>query len=276
MKIEQAYSLECEETLDAELAYDYYWAGRIENKRNFECPAGNCNVPITCANLDKLRQDMKVDPYFKTVGEHESDCDLLMEVIKENTTAELTEESGKRRASKEDFLPDIFGLSRPASHFEKNRKKYDDISPSSSKEIKRKSIGVLGQRYVNIKGYDISYNEMFVSVCDQDLSELSKYPRIYYGKAFIDKVKGTDYTARFEQSLSLDGNLLRPSIYISESVINKGYAKKLSYEKFNLLSKRKYPICWVFVYGRPKPANDRKYINIKLSNLDYFELRDKI
>jgi hypothetical protein len=65
MKIEQAYSLDAKVSVDAELAYDYYWAGIIKNKQNLECPANNCTAPITCANLDKIRQDMKVDPYLK-------------------------------------------------------------------------------------------------------------------------------------------------------------------------------------------------------------------
>ncbi len=39
MKIEQAYSLDAKVSVDAELAYDYYWAGIIKNKQNLECPA---------------------------------------------------------------------------------------------------------------------------------------------------------------------------------------------------------------------------------------------
>jgi len=307
MKIEQAYSLDSDETVDAELAYDYYWAGIIKNKKNFECPAENCTVPITCANLDKIRQDMKVDPYFKTVGEHEPDCELVREVLTKNTYSDLVEESGNNRAKKTDTFPDVFGFSRPASHFDKKQKSPKGISVVSSEEDKRKrktesnsagrqssthyalrafvskflrykSLSILGQRYINIKGYDVSYKEMFVSVSGGDLKNISKYPRIYFGKAFIDKRKESDYSANFEDSLSFDGELLRPSTYISESLINDGFTKKLSQEKFEALSNKNYPICWVFVYGIPKvkTVNSKSYININVSNLDYFDLREKI
>lgn len=307
MKIEQAYSLDSNETVDAELAYDYYWAGIIKNKKNFECPANNCSVPITCANLDKIRQDMKVDPYFKAVGEHYPDCELERETLTKNSDSDTAEGAGRNRAKKSDNLPDIFGFSRPASHFDKKQKTLSGIEIVSSEEGKRKrkaesnssgrqpsthyslrafvskflrykSLGVLGQRHISIKGYDVPYQEMFVSVSGQNLRSLSKYPRIYFGKAFIDKRKESDYSANFEDTLSFDEKSLRPSTYISKSLINGAFTKKLSQEKFEVLSNKNYPVCWVFVYGVPnvKNVNGKNYININISNLDYFDLREKI
>lgn len=305
MKIEQAYSLDNEETVDAELAYDYYWAGIIKNKKNFECPAGNCTVQITCANLDKIRQDMKVDPYFKTVGEHDSDCDLVREILKTDIKSDSIGGERKNRAKKQESLPDIFRLSRPKSHLEKkqnvfkgnnlvSRKKKTreqkiginnlKCQPSThyslrafvSKFLRYQSLGVLEQRYINIKGYDVSYKEMFVDVSGQRLNAISKYPRIYFGKAFLDRRKESDYSAKFEASLSYEGELLRPSIYISESLIDDAFTKKLSQEKFEDLSNKNYPSTWVFVYGIPrvKVVNGKNYININISNLDYFDLRE--
>jgi len=67
MKIEKAYSKDCNEVIDAELAYDYYWNGKIHNNQNFECPSELCDTNITCAKLDKLRQNMKIEPYYKSV-----------------------------------------------------------------------------------------------------------------------------------------------------------------------------------------------------------------
>lgn len=307
MKIEQAYSLDNEEIVDAELAYDYYWAGIIKNKKNFECPAGNCTVSITCANLDKIRQDMKVDPYFKTVGEHESDCDLVKEILKTDINSDSVEGERKNRGKKQESLPDIFGLSRPKSHLEKKQNAFKGTSIVSRKEktreqkneinsskrqpsthyslrafvskfLRYQSLDMLDQRYINIKGYDVSYKEMFVNVSGQSLSNISKYPRIYFGKAFLDRRKESDYSANFEASLSYEGKPLRPSTYISESLINDTFTKKLSQEKFKDLSNKNYPSTWVFVYGIPRVrvVNGKNYININISNLDYFDLREKI
>ena len=307
MKIENAYSLDSDEVIDAEIAYDYYWAGIIKDKRNFECPAGNCTTQITCANLDKIRQDMKVDPYFKSIGEHEPGCELVAEILNKEVKTASINETQKSRAKKCEELPDIFGLSRPKSHLEKKQSVSQDKNILSlegkkqkkatefrtgrkqssthyslrafvSKFLRYKSQNLLAQRYINIKGYDVSYQEMFVEISGQNLEDLSKYPRVYFGKAFIDRRRESDYSATFEASLSLDGKFLRPSTYISETLINKAFTKKLSQEKFDDLSRKNYPSAWVFAYGVPKKkvVNDKQYININIANLDYFDLREGI
>lgn len=307
MKIEKAYSLDGDEIVDAELAYDYYWAGIIKNKKNFECPAENCSAKITCANLDKIRQDMKVDPYFKAVSTHESDCDLKREMGKTQTSSNSVDKVANNKAKKIDNLPDIFGFSRPASHFYKKQKSLNNFSVVSSEErqskrkseanlsgrkssthyslrafvskfLRYQSKGLLCQRHIKIKDYDISYKEMFISVSGQDLDNISKYPRIYFGKAFINKRREVDYSASFKESLLCDKKPLRPSIYISESLINDGFTQKLSQEKFEDISNKKPPISWVFVYGIPKvkTVKSTNYININISSLDYFDLRENI
>ncbi|MBA6263908.1 hypothetical protein [Colwellia sp. Bg11-12] len=307
MKVEQAYNLDSEEIVDAELAYDYYWSGIIKNKKNFECPAENCAVQITCANLDKTRQDMKVDPYFKAVGEHEPDCNLIKEILKNDLSSNSGIGGRKSRAKKQDELPDVFGLSRPKSHLEKKQKFSTGITPVTCKENKRKSksetnisnfqsstyyavrafvskylryksLSLLGQRYVNIKGYNVSYKEMFVDISGQNLNNISKYPRVYFGKAVIVKRKENDYAVSFEASLSHNEELISPSIYIAESLINGAFTKKLSEEKFKILSQKNHLGSWVFVYGIPKVklVKGNSYININISNLDYLDLREKI
>jgi hypothetical protein len=309
MKIDQAYSLDAKEVIDPELAYDYFWAGIIKNKRNFVCPANNCSVPITCANLDKLRDDMKVDPYFVTKrdNEHDGECDLVREIMEKEINLEIVSGNKKDRARKSENLPDIFGLSRPKSHFEKKissptvtptdvsegktngNKKYSSTqNPQStthysvrafvSKFLRYKSSGVFMERYVNIKGYDVSYGSMFVNIAGQDISTISKYPRIYYGKAFINIRKGKDYSVCFQESLSHEDELTRPTTYISEAQLEEAFTKKLTAEKFSEYSKKKYPCIWGFVYGIPRirVVENKKYININISNLDYFDMRDEI
>ena len=250
---------------------------------------------------------MKVDPYFKAVGEHYPDCELVRDTLTKKSGSDSVEVPGSKRAKKSDNLPDFFGFSRPASHFDKKQKLPSGTGAFSSEEGKRKrkaesnssgrqpsthyslrafvskflrykSLGVQGQRHINIKGYDVSYPEMFVNVSGQNLNSISKYPRIYFGKAFIDKRKESDYSASFEDTLSFDEKSLRPSAYISKSLINNAFTKKLSQEKFEVLSNKNYPICWVFVYGIPKVknVNGKSYININISNLDYFDMREKI
>jgi hypothetical protein len=307
MKIEEAYSLDSEEIIGSELAYDYFWAGIIKSKRNFECPAENCSVQITCANLDKLRQDMKVDPYYKANGEHEIDCELITKIKKRNLIVQPISGEQKSRGKKSKKLSDIFELTRPDSHYEKKDTQTDFLSATKeeirrkkraakssntfqsrgryfavrafvSKYLSYKSSGKIDRRYINIKGYDVSYDEMFVEIFSQNLSDISKYPRIYFGRVSVQKRKESDFAIIFEESFSLDDREIQPSVYISKSLVDGAFTNKLSQKKLITLCDKKGSCAWGFVYGIPivKIVNDRHYININISNIDYFDLRERI
>lgn len=309
MKIEQAYSLDTNEIIDPELAYDYFWAGIIKDKRNFECPAENCNAPITCANLDKLRQEMKLDPYYKAVDqdEHSIDCELVREYEAKQINVHAKNENQNPRGTKGSSVSDIFEFSRPKSHTEKlennghnnlplsleerkqkkrnqssnlvNRaSRYYAIRALVSKFLKYKEADTLDQHSINIKNYDVLYKDFFVEINGQELTKLSKYPRIYFGKAFINNRKEKDYAAKFGNKLFFEGNSFNPSTYLSEDIIENAFTKRLYREKFEVLSDKNYPSTWVFIYGIPKPIqfNEKTYINISISNMDFFDMREEV
>lgn len=308
MKIEKAYCKDCKEVMDAELAYDYYWNGKIHDKRNFECPSELCDANITCANLDKLRQDMKVDPYYKSVGEHSKDCILEKDIInKSKKAASQTDSPSKSKNSKSNGTADIFILERPKSHWE--REQTDDLaggsttgaeqkrsikrkaresyfSPSRyfsvmslvSKYFKLKKANRLDDAYININRFDICYDEMFIEIDEQDLSTLSEYPRIYFGKAFVNLLKNGDYSINFANKLSIQGSLIRPSLYLSKKSILESFSKKVKEKKFEALSAKEYPSIWAFAYSKPcaNEKDERTYINFHLKNMDLFDFREKI
>ena len=74
MHLPEAYCLDIERTVDIEEAYELFWEGQILDKRNFECADEDCDIQITAANLDKLRESMKRDPYFTTKNIHSPLC----------------------------------------------------------------------------------------------------------------------------------------------------------------------------------------------------------
>lgn len=309
MKIDEALSLDCYEVVDAELAYDYYWSesGKIKDKRNFECASERCNAQITCANLDKLRQDMKVDPYFKAVSAHSHECNLEANLVK-TSNLQKSDEIAFARANISETLPDIFELDRPPSHFEfkdvtvitnnsveqeelkrrvkreassnepRNSKHYK-VAALVSKYHKYKRNNELSHHYITIKGFRVSYEEMFVAIKDRDIYTLSDYPRIYFGKAFVDQVRNKDdYRINFSDSFILEGKKIRPSTYVRKNIIEEAFSKKLYERKIQQLSKNNYPAVYCFVFSKPnlKEDNGKVYINLNIKKMDYFDMREEI
>lgn len=306
MKIEFAYSTDTGEVIDTELAYDYFWAGIIKDKRNFQCLAENCTVDITCANLDKPRQDMKYDPYYKAFVAHSDNCEFIRDYKAKMASTTHKDVKQNSRANAENNFAAIFEQSRPRSHYEKleidsstipapslqevkSRKRnhasqtqkrashYYSIRALVSKYLEYRKEGVLDQQFVNIRGYNVSYNDLFVEVDNQDFKKVSKYQRIYFGKAFINPRKDNDYAVTFSKTLSIDETSINPSTYLSDNTINSAFTKKLYKEKFKILSEKKYPSAWAFIYGTPTEhlSGEKKFININISNMDYFDLREQ-
>ncbi|WP_324172031.1 hypothetical protein [Sulfurimonas sp.] len=307
MKIEQAYCTDINEIVNTEDAYDFYWAGIIKDKKNFECPSSNCEASITCANIYKLRQDMKVDPYFKVTSKHNPECDLLKEINIKKYQIENIEEIKKPRNKKDEELADIFIFSRPKNHIEKK-----EISPTQnnqfsivekrkvktsksntinsqasqfytirsfvSKYDKYKKQNLLDKRFINIKNNKIPYSEMFVEISNQNIESLSKYPRIYFAKVFINKFKNEDYNANFTSTFILKDKKIRPKVYLSQKLINNSFTNDLMKNKIEDLSTKNYPEVWAFIYATPqvKIIDEKEYINFNIFNLDYLDFRNEI
>lgn len=307
MRIPVAYSTECDEVIGAELAYDYFWAGIIKDKRAFECPGDNCNLQVTCANLDKLLNDMKQKPHYRGGSrEHDPECTFLKEIEIKEAELKESEESKEERAKKRDELPDKFEMTRPKAQKEKKttantplliteeqKKKTKSASYGNNgfkssthyslrafvtKYIKYKSQGLTSQRHINIKGYNFSYEKMFIEMTGQDISTLEKYPRIYYGEAYIDEKEHSAFTCSYKQPFTEEGENRKTSTYIPAENIQKAFTNTLSLKKFRRVSKKKPPTAWVFIYGIPelREVKGKRYYNFKIFNMDYFDLREDI
>ena len=309
LKIEKAYSLEANEIIDPELAYDYYWHGKITNKQAFECPSDNCTASITCANMDKTRIQMKVNPYYRTVGKHSPDCHLLLETEILKTKSKITSGFAKER-SQTNLDTDLFITTRPDSHFEKKKKvkgnrdfvsemkrnrldtrKYVTTKRANphyalaglvSKYLVYKEKNLTQQRYINIKGYDVSYEEMFIPIARNNVDDLPKYKRVYYGEAFVNEIRSTNaYSVKFKEEMLIDDELMRPSIYISEEVLKNAFTKNLMFEKIKAISKTEYPVAMIYAYASPPIKNvkkkdgvDKEYLNMYVNDMDCFDLRE--
>lgn len=304
MKIEHAFSIDLNETIDIDTAYELFTAGRILDKRNFSCLYPGCAGDVTAANLDKLRQDMAVDPYFRRVGdEHTAQCDS--DGGCEVTASGPDEEVRRMRGRKDDATPDQFVLSRPPSHEVKVQ--LTPVEPPGVGPAKRKrgtgapggagsspstaySVGSLVSRFakyrkqgiddikmLSIKGFQLSYRDMFVPLAGLEMMNVVSHPRVYFGRAFVDR-KQTGYAITFvpESAVVLEAKKYRPSLFVSDERIAAAYSRKLFDGKFKDLSERGRPDAWFFIYGKPERVEreGKTYVNFKVFNLDFIDFRE--
>ena len=304
MKIEHAFSTDFDEVVDIDTAYELFTAGRILDKHNFSCLYPDCAGDITAANLDKLRQDMVVDPYFRRVGdEHTAACNTHGGC--EEMASASDEEARRERGRKDDTLPDQFVLTRPPSHEVKVQAVPE--GPDGAARTKRTrrtgspgdahlhpataySVGSLVSRFaryrkrgvdaikiLSIKGFRLSYHDMFVPLTNLDLKDVASHWRVYFGRAFVDR-KATGYAITFvpESAVEFNGKIYRPSLFVSDERIANAYSRTLFDRKFKDLSERGRPDAWFFVYGKLEPVEraGKTYVNFNVFNLDYIDFRE--
>lgn len=296
-KLEEAYSIEYGDVIDAEKAYELYWDGVINDKRAFECTDTNCEAQITCVNIDKKRAEMKQTPHFKCYGEHSKEC----EVIKEFKQIEEDRKSGKRRRTIGyiDNKTDIFSFERPKrdsmimkeiERTDKDSKKknkeivkneyenkgsrnttYYSIKPLISKFEKYYSENSLNKHFINIKGAKVRYDKMFVNIEKTDINSIEKYYRIYYCFGRIYRTKKNEknlivfLSGRFKNS---DDKIV---IYINDKTIEKHYRKNKWREELDFLVKEKNKKVMFFVNCKPEKKNDN--ITLPLYNMDFIDYR---
>ena len=305
MPLDIAISTDTNDYIDPDRAYDLYWAGIIKSKKNFQCPGTNCCAQVTCANLDKDLQSMKVVPHFKVYGSHSSKCEIFNNIplnIAHKNSAPIKEE---RRAIDESVV-DLFLLERPASYYDEktstpapNEKQIErpklsrknrettlrengsigtiySVRSVVSRYIRYKKDGSAENRRINILGKDVHYNRVFKCIWEQDLDDLPKYPIIYYGWAFVNRLpSGLGYQIKFKKNFKKGNEEYTPTIMIADRLIDSYKIKKLVTTRLDRIKKQAKPEGFVFVYGKPKTntaKSGNKYANFEVTNLDMIDI----
>lgn len=287
--MEFAYSIDLDDFVDPDMAYDSFWSDLITSKSAFKCPNENCNADITCANIEKVKQDMKQVPHFRGYHHIES-C----QYDSKNKNNSIENDENYENAKIGTNLCDKFLLNRPESKEtaqestatsgysrDEDSKKYTggryySIRSLVSKWIQVRKNDLLEEAFIKIEGKDISYKELFKGVFHQELDELPDQNRIYWGTAFIDRIESIPgYKIKFCSQFDYYEESINPSFIISDSDIEDYKVKKLLKLRLETINKMEKPIGLVFVYGTPycieKKGNT--YINFSLRNLDFIEIR---
>ena len=305
MPLDIAYSIEAEDYLDPDRAYELYWSGIITDKKKFLCPGTDCTAKVTCANLDEDIQDMKVVPHYRIYGKHSKSCEIFNEI-----PLDLHYEDGvsikEERRTLDESVVDVFLLERPDSYYEESKpNKNPNQKPVNktkfvkrSKDTKLRENGSIGniysvrsvvgryirykkensleQRRVNIQGKDVHYQSIFKCIWEQDLNNLPDYPVIYYGWAFVNRLpSGHGYQIKFKKKFKKDTQEYTSTVMIADRLIDSYKIKKLVSTRLGKIFKNDKPTAFVFIYGKPEEKESKsghKYANFSISNLDMIDI----
>ncbi len=305
LAIDVAFSIQANDYLDPDRAYDLYWSGVITDKKKFLCPGTDCTAQVTCANLDEDLLDMKVVPHYRIYGEHSKDCEVF-----NNKPLNLQYEDGtsvkEEKRTVDESIVDTFLLERPDSYYDEARsdrgannqvfKKPEFVRRSKDtrlretgsigniysvrsvvgRYIRYRNDGSIKQRRVNILGKDIYYRSIFKCIWEQDLNELPSYPVIYYGWAFINRLpSGAGYQIKFKKKFKRGDDEYTSTIMIADRLIESYKIKKLVATRLEKINAQDKPTAFVFVYGEPSENISQagnKYANFSIKNLDMIDI----
>lgn len=293
MTLSTAYSIDLNKDINAEDADIAFQQKKISSQKDFRCPNGKCRIAVTCANLEKPKAARKVDPYFRSVEDHEENCPFAVEeakgsnletldsyydgvdTTKGNTLINLVAPRPKPQDSE---LTDVEPSQKPSPRSSSKRK------DSEHNNNRTKTISSLVTSFLNGENFDvtlpypyaedISLQNLFIEIDGQDINDLDQDTlRIYYGEAWVNKVHN-GYQIRFAKNLldtSQSDEELRepPRLYIRQNEI-----KDAPYKKYREIENFKGPKTKkVFILSHaPALTSDRKYINFKFTGFQYLEI----
>lgn len=305
MSLDVAYSIEIDDFIDPDKAYELYWSGILEDKRAFLCPGTNCSARVTCANLDKDTSSLKVVPHFRVFGSHSKGCEVSRNVPLKLQYAEPKTQTATHKTL-DTSIVDTFLEQRPKSYYDhyknnsrvknakvrmvnvlksKAERQLKEIGVTSSiysvrtvvnRYARYKKDGTLELRRLNIAGKDKPYTSLFSKIENQIVSNLPQLPSIYYGWAFINRLPSDKgYQIKFKKKLKGNSNdkEFTTTIMIGDWLIEQYKMKKLVAKRIEKLYKSSNPTAYVFIYGTPRvnEQNDR-YANIDITNLDMIDI----
>ncbi|BDU83075.1 hypothetical protein SNUCP2_27440 [Clostridium perfringens A] len=303
MSIEKAYSIEANDIIDAEEAYELYWNGIINDKKAFSCIY--CDAQITCANLDKKRAEMKNLPHFKCCGSHGDECKLILEISSNKRTDKKRTE---RNFLDEDIdelniIHNTEGIKKIINKKEnkelknidsqkekvieeyksgKRRKsKYTLIRPIVSKYIKYNKENLISKKYINVyKNINITYEEMFKKIDEVDIENLSKYKRIYFGEGNIKKVEN-GYMVAFNKRIKIKDDYIKTTFFINyeKHLKDLNNLQQFKEELDEIVEKQEKIMIYVYTNNLKLKVNNKntnkemKIINLYLDMIECFDYR---
>ncbi len=293
MRIERAYSIELGKDITAEEADKLFAEKIVASKHLFKCPEKNCLAQVTCANLDRPKRLRKRDPYFKFVSEHSPGCQLEAETDEDLRRVKSVREDPEALPFIRDDIVEIdlsplnmrFIRDIPSSGDEeditKRQRKIagEEQEDNNQRRHSRKRLSGLVNSFIAKENFFLNTAEgklhlrdFFISINDRkDLSTYIDEPRIYYGKAWINR-KDDYYLVRFDNEMKAGMIKYKPTFFIPSRLVDSSEYRRTSREKLDELAMATPPRpLYLFISSElpPVKSNVGDYINFKLDDLTY-------
>ncbi|MBE5214764.1 hypothetical protein IG611_05365 [Pectobacterium sp. A535-S3-A17] len=297
MRLELAKSLELKRDMTAVEADKLFTQGLVTSKHLFECPEPNCHAQVTCANLDRPKRLRKRDPYFKFVSEHTRGCRLEEQTDDEFRRVQHTKDDPEALPFIRDDVVELV-LSAPNKRITHDLPSTEDNEGSikrakrmginedyenQQKRRSRKRLSGLADAFIAKENFfletaegRIHLRDFFIRVDDRkDLSEHPDEPRIYFGKAWINK-KDDYYLVRFANEMRSGDVTCKPTFFIPARLVERSDYQRTSREALDkiAISNPSKPL-YLFIFSELPPVKDNNanYINFKLDDLTYLYYR---
>jgi hypothetical protein len=263
---------------------------------------------VTCSNLYKLEQDLKVQPYYKAFGEHAEGCNFRNEALAGDHGPAGHGDTGP---ALDPEAPDVFHLSRPANHFTKNtsaaapdaatvkrakahairssgargsrQRHYYSVSNLVSRWLRMRDEGRLDSASLVIDNVAVTYRQLFKnmwSIREQEAARYAEAQHVYWGKAWAERLP-YGYRIAFDERLLAERELRRPSLLLRDAVIESCAYKKRIVSNLQKAVESDKGGCVLFVYGTPALVPDlasatdttpsRSFVNFDVSDLDMMD-----
>ncbi|EAY9564874.1 Uncharacterised protein [Salmonella enterica subsp. salamae] len=301
MKLEEAFSIELRRLVSADDA-DRAFNKLITSKHMFKCPDPKCNAQVTCANLDKPKSFRKRDPYFIFVSEHIDGCPIGENIFQElrkikngmkdpealsyinDDVIELDLSSSSRKVFKNDNEENE---KSDSTSFKRNQQKSLDEDTDHKRYSRKRLSGLVEaflageERFVETVDGRIHIKELFIPISTKkDISLLPDEPKIYYGKAWINKIKNF-FQVKFNSEMTYGELTCKPTFFIPASLIddesNLVRTSRVNLDKL-ASSKPSIPLnMFIFSNVPPIKSNKGNHINFLLSDMThiYFKQNNK-
>lgn len=305
MATELVYSEQFNDVINAERAYELYWAGVINDPWAFACPHDGCPARYTCINLETDALNLQVQPHYRIRYKGPAHADGCPYASEREPQQGGTAGEGRTHAAGTP-PPDRFLFERPADYFtvrdavpvagtgsSGTRGSGGDAAGLRSRRTDFYSVASLVSRWLKARrdGTDhtqtlqagtasaLSYRDMFENVSPRR-PRLSGLERVYWGKAKITQTPD-GYRIRFMTRLDTLGEQAldppqAPTAMVWNSALDASRMGALHIRRLQRFA-ASGDACVVFIYGTPTLETSRKdqrtYLNFKVTRVDHVDVQ---